>query len=406
MQAVKQASIQPRSIQSQLIKLVDWRGSSPELPADLDWTSLLAFAQHNRLLPLLQATLKVHPAVPELVAYSLKSAFRQSFIETTFQMKLLEELAAHCTEFEWVLLRGPLIGSQFYPRLSARPFVDLDILVSMQDLERCVAVLRSLGYQSPEGTFGDSYYRATHLHIHLKKQQGQVSGAVEVHWYLDHPFMLYTIDTALILERRQWIEIQGCTIPAPEKHDLFLALAVHMVKHVVHLYHYVADEALDRLVDEGELLRLLDLGLAYSQMHPHLDWLQLKDRAAEWNALTAVQDTLLGIEALWPGTVAPEHLVLFGKTRRRVWRRWLMESIDSDRNTLQEGVFFRPVRLIDIVDFLFPPHEHFEREGHKATLFVRGRHFLHALKPVSRAFGYLIYYSIKSLLGRLRRTGS
>lgn len=382
----------------ELIRVVDWR-ETPDVSI-FDWQHLLPAAEKNRLLSYLYDRLKGQEQLDPVVMQTLAAASRQSFAEVAHQLQMLPEIAYCLQDFQWVLLRGPALGTQFYSKLHNRPFVDLDVLVDEHEVEDSLARLRSMNYNSPKDALDDNYYRTTHLHVHLKRKQGPFTGAVEIHWRLDHPFMLYSIDNDAILARRQWLELAGCTIPVPEPHDLILTVAIHMVKHAVNLHTYLANGESYRLVDDGELLRILDVGLAYNKLAPQLDWELLSRRAAEWGSQAAMIDSLMAVEQLWPRTVNPAHINMFGKIRRRTWVRHLSLPLQSRREQLREDVFFRPVRLLDLVDYLVPPHEYFERNNAKATIFVRAAYFLEALPRLVKAITSLIYYSIKQRISR------
>jgi hypothetical protein len=77
----------------------------------------------------------------------------------------------------------------------------------------------------------DEYF-ARH-HLHQQRSTSDLSIWFEIHWALDHPYTLLTVDYESIFARAKPSGLLGEPIQEMALPDLLLSLAIHLVKHAV-----------------------------------------------------------------------------------------------------------------------------------------------------------------------------
>ena len=116
---------------------------------DIDWELFLQLAKHHRVYPILYSKIKEIDGIPSHVVQTL----HQEYKKNTFQMLTLsgemEQVSKLFTDNEVPLLflKGPVIAADLYGDISLRTSKDLDILISLNDLEKVEKLLLSLGYE-------------------------------------------------------------------------------------------------------------------------------------------------------------------------------------------------------------------------------------------------------------------
>lgn len=364
----------------------------------IDWDELLVLAAKNRLMPLLHSV-RGDKDTPAEVRQLLASAARKSMIDTTLHARALFDVQQALTAIPWVLLRGPALGAVLYGKLMLRPYNDLDILVTRANTESALAALRSVGFEAPPFALSDQYYLATHLHVILVRPNHNGDTVLELHWALDHPFTTYSVDVDQLIKSAEHTSINGVNTPIPEPTHLLITLALHTVKHSVRLRYYLDHGLLTQVVDEGELLHLFDIALLLYVFKDRLDWSEVAEISRQWGADVALRDCLDAVEHLWPNSVGAEARLLFsyrGVSRLRRWLYGRMSEDATDVRSMHQEAVFRPVRLLDSLDYLFPSAEYLKRRHGAAHFPIRIQHTLQGAISLLRAGLVLLV----SLLGR------
>jgi Uncharacterised nucleotidyltransferase len=376
-------------------------GRPPAVLEGVDWPALVELARRNRVAALAQAALAGRPETPETARRELLALARRSFVETTLTAQALKDLAPLLKPMAWALLRGPVLGVGLYGDLMLRPYGDLDVLVAPGQVDEALRALATIGFALPASSLDARYYRAYHLHLALARPGPAGPLSVELHWAIDHPFSLTTVDVAGLLTRVQTIQVEGAAVPVPAPDDLILTLALHTLKHAVRLPYWVEIGQVEQVAQEESLLALLDVALAAQHAGPELDWEALARRAAEWGAAQAVRACLEAVEALWPGRVPTGERARFaarplGRLQRAVYRR--LPAGRSGAFALRQGAFFRPVRLLDAADYVFAPADYLRRRYGAAGPLVRLGHGLRAAGQLCAGGLALAYFTVTHAL--------
>lgn len=380
------------------------KGDVAVLP-DADWQRLFEIAKANRMLPLLHAAIREMQGIPPSISQALMQEAQRSFVATTLTTRVLQPVADALLGIDWVLLRGPVLGQMLYHDLMLRPYGDLDVLVAPAQVDAALERLREAGFCQPASAFPDSYYRRYHLHIALERPGLAGSTALELHWAIDHPFALFTLEVESLLDRRTTLAIDGISIPCLALEDLIIALAIHAVKHAALLPLWIDQSQPAALAEHGMLLHFYDIALAITHLGDQIDWPLVADRSRAWGAADQVALCLQTIEMLWHIPAPIEG----GSPELPAWRRQVLKW-SSDKNAHSSfaqlrGAFFRPIRLVDTVSYMLPPRDYLIRRYGHASLMQRVSHMGHAFASLGGGALELGYLSLSAWRRHLQRGG-
>jgi Uncharacterised nucleotidyltransferase len=239
-------------------------GIRREVDKDLDWKTLLRFAERHGVQPLLNQALKstCWDRVPQTTRFEL-----QRFNRANVQKNLLftAELLQLLAEFERnrisiITFKGPVLAEAVYGDLSLREFSDLDVLVHEADLRKAEDILIARGYLAD---FPDEDYRKAFLSYQGQYafRHRQTGAAVDLHWQLSSKGVVFPLRSAEVWSRVEHVMIGGRKVPTFAKADLALFLAAHGTKEGWRRLNWVCDFA--------ELLR----------KYRHIDWSEVFERA-------------------------------------------------------------------------------------------------------------------------------
>ncbi len=403
-----------------------WR--SPDkimVPDSLDWSRIAEVGVANRMATLLKRILDATGGWRDLPDGAQKeiqdSAERLSQNAVVMSQSLSTYLKyAHARAIRTVVLKGLSISNNIYGDPAMRPGGDIDILVSRPQVNAAIELLEEMdiGPYWPN-LMADPYYERHHLHHQRCSRDLKIW--FEIHWALDHPYTLLTIDYDAVLNRAKPARLLGQSVYELDLPDLLLTLVVHLVKHAVYLPTAVHKEDLARVIlADGMLMYYLDIAEVIQKYNTEIDWNAVIRLARSTGTtglfgpvLRAVNITLSAgvpntvIEALSleePGRVTKfamnrvierEIAQYSGGAPSRFWEVLLVTN----------GAFIlRPIRIIESARYFFPHKDFmFRRYGrHDAgTMLV---HFVRAVLQFSR-FGIDSIYFALERYRRLKKIG-
>jgi len=264
----------------------------------------------------------------------------------------------------------------------------------------------------------DDYF--TRHHLHQQRCTRDLNIWFEIHWALDHPYTLLTVDYESMFARAQPSTLLGAPIHEMSLPDLLLSLAIHLVKHAVYLPSLVERDDLPRIIlADGMLMYYLDIAEVIKQNN-NIDWNLTIQLARQWGAVDILGSVLrvcrkyfgapipdevitaLPVNGPWEITkklmvrVAGQELATYeGRHVSRFWKLMLASN----------GAFIlRPVRLLETASYFFPPADFLNRKYGRSSPFVRMLHLGKAFLQTLRFGRDLVYFGIERYL-RLRRLG-
>ncbi len=403
-----------------------WRQpDSLEVPGDLDWERIAEVAIPNRMATLLRNTLQTAGSW-DLVPEAPRGAIEESVDRLAANAELLGRSLSQYLEkagsrgLDTVVLKGLAISCNVYGDAAMRPGGDIDILVPRSQVGESIALLDEMGI----GTFwpnlmADPYYERHHLHH--QRSDPDLKVWYEIHWALDHPYTLLTIDYDDILQRASLGELLGAPVRELAPPDLILSLAVHLVKHAVYLPDAHQRSDLPRLVlADGMLMYYLDIAETIHVYRDSLDWDALAALARRSGTVAIIGSvlracrTLLGTpvpDTVLEGLPVPASGALTRYAMHKVVDREIAQYLGEppsrfwDAMLVTNGAFIlRPIRLLESAAYFLPPGEYFRRRYGRSSMFLRAGHVLRALFQFSRFAFDSVYFAIERHL-RLKRIG-
>ena len=201
--------------------------------SDVDWDLFLQLTNHHRIYPLLYKRLKSlgSDSIPPFVIERLSRDYKKN----TFQMLHLSgemENLSHLffnKNVRSLYLKGPVLAHDLYGDVSLRTSSDLDLLISISDLEIVDEMLIGEGYEKDEyieSILNDWKWRHHHFtYFHPLKRI-----KVEVHWRLN-PGPSREPRFNDLWNRKRNSKLSGAPVYLLSKEDMFLFLASHGARH-------------------------------------------------------------------------------------------------------------------------------------------------------------------------------
>jgi Uncharacterised nucleotidyltransferase len=153
------------------------------LAAEVDWPRLAEALRVRKLLPTLGPRIvelakgRASAGFAAVVEQATASARRHGGFLQLVSLRAIAMLAD--AGVRSVALKGPLLGEAIYSDPGRRPSSDIDLLVSPEQLQAAVEVMRGLGYGAPADHVYDSGLPL--LHFMLVHERGELP-PVELHW--------------------------------------------------------------------------------------------------------------------------------------------------------------------------------------------------------------------------------
>ena len=400
-----------------------WRDETyrPDL-GKVDWLRFANILVHNRMSVLIrQGVTRVTSSTPPEAQKPIRE---QAEKYERSASKLGEALTTYLKTAEnhnipTIVLKGLWLCEKIYHVPSMRPGGDIDILVRRHDVDACLKLLAEQGIDEFwPNLLKDEYF--TRHHLHQQRSTADLNIWFEIHWALDHPYTLLTVDYEGIFERATPAQLLGASIREMAAPDLLLSLAIHLVKHAVYLPSLVDRDDLPRIIlADGMLMYYLDVTEVLKQ-YPEIDWALTIRLAREWGAVDILGSVLQVCKRYFDAPVPDEVLSALRVTRPWALTRRLMARAAEQELAAYEGregsrfwnlllapngaFILRPIRILETLSYFLPPSDFLQRRYGTVNLFTRVRHFLIAFTQTLR-FGWDTFYFGMERYFRLRRQG-
>jgi hypothetical protein len=400
-----------------------WRDENfrPELQA-IDWMRFATILTHNRMavlasqvFPRINATIppEPHKLIREQTERYERSASKLGDALTTYLR------VAETHDIPTIVLKGLWLCEKIYQVPSMRPGGDVDILVRRENVDACIKLLAGQGIDEFwPNLLKDEYF--TRHHLHQQRSTADLNIWFEIHWALDHPYTLLTVDYESIFKRARPARLLDAPIQEMAAPDLLLSLAIHLVKHAVYLPSLMDRKDLARIIlADGMLMYYLDVAEVLKQ-HADIDWDLTIQLAHHWGAVDILGSVLRVCKRHFQAPVPDKVLLELPVSRPWAVTRQLMERAAEQEVAAYEGregsrfwrlllasngaFILRPIRMLETLSYFFPPSDYLHRRYGKASLPVRTRHVLIALGQTLR-FGWDTFYFGMERYFRLRRQG-
>ncbi|MFS0888490.1 nucleotidyltransferase family protein [Peribacillus frigoritolerans] len=204
--------------------------SYKETYKSINWDHFLQLAIYHRVYPIIYLRFKKirNNWIPQYVIKTL----HQEYIKNTYQMlKLSAEMERinelfNGSNIRLLFLKGPVIAKDLYGDISLRTSRDLDILISIKDLEKAESILRDYGYKRKE--VPTPFWKLRNHHVtYFHPYKGLI---LEIHWRL-HPQSINEPSFDDLWERRRVSSVSSYSLHYLGNEDLFFYLVAHGARH-------------------------------------------------------------------------------------------------------------------------------------------------------------------------------
>lgn len=379
--------------------------STLQFPTQLNWPRFVKLVAANKMGVLVTSYLRQHAWLSRLPA---DAAAALAEAETANRAKAETLTRVLCDYMQLadeanvptIPLKGLWVSERIYHNPAVRPGHDLDLLTTSADTQACIDLCEQLGFDRFwPGLLPDDYYMRHHLHLELSLADCWTW--IEIHWAFDHPRTLLTIDYDAILARTTRADLLGANIWEPNLVDVLLSLSVHLVKHAIYLPVVLEHPRLERLLmADKRLIHSLDIAELVKQHGDGLDWDLLLKVTEQSGAGLIMHSVLHMCRRLFDAPVPSWVLEALSAEKLPNWQTRLFEAtaehiLAKAENRPQQHLWswllepnwtlvFRPIRLLDYINYLAPTDDYLQRAYGNSRFPTRLRHGGQALFTYTR----------------------
>jgi hypothetical protein len=204
------------------------------LPLIQDWEKLIGNMLDRGIGPLFFSKLSRltnRAVIPVRQQAQLQQAYYKTMARGAVLQRHFKETgeAFNANDISFVALKGIYLSEWLYGDIGLRQFSDIDVLVREQDGEKCLEILKSMGFElsdTGETEFVRSQYEIIHYPPMVKD-----GVSVEIHIKLHRDAEKYRLDNASLWKNAVPVTLQGMSMYALGKYDQLIHLCVHLDKH-------------------------------------------------------------------------------------------------------------------------------------------------------------------------------
>lgn len=215
---------------------------------NINWDVFLELARHHRVYPYIYNRLK---AIDEnrIPAYVIRELFQEYQKNTFHMLHLSGEINHLCKlltdhQIHVLIIKGPALAADLYGNLSRRTSGDLDMLISINDLDKVHELLVKFDYVK-EDYFSVVLNEWRWRHHHVTYFHAQKGIKLEIHWRL-HPGPSWEPSFNQLWERKRISSLSSNPVYILGREDLFLFLVAHGARHGWSRLRWLVD--IDRIV--------------------------------------------------------------------------------------------------------------------------------------------------------------
>ncbi|HET6443937.1 MAG TPA: nucleotidyltransferase family protein [candidate division Zixibacteria bacterium] len=395
-----------------------WRNPSMlEKTGPLNWDIVVEIGLANRMQTLLFGILGTTCLKDNLSSDSanqLKKWVARHEYNAQLLGDALRQYLQHAVlhDHEVVVIKGLWLSEIIYGQSSMRPGADIDLLVRRSDIPLSLTILEDeMGFGTWWRPLLDDRYYQRH-HLHQQRCNHDRSIWIEPHWLLDHPYTQFTIDYNALLNRSKPGRLWGLPVQELSPPDQLLVLSIHLVKHAVYLPSVVDRGDMTRLIlADNMLLYYLDVAEVVGHYQKELDWDQVAALAQETGTAGALGSVLKICHDQLAVPVPDSLLSSLSVTRPNQFTKLIMSHLADAKISKIQGqktnkiwsfllgynssIVFRPIRLLDLIHFMFPGGNYLERRYGGASLFIRATHLIKTAGRYMLVGWDTLYFSLK-----------
>jgi hypothetical protein len=349
---------------------------------NIDWNLFLELAIHHRLYPLLYGKLKKtdNNVAPPFVEQTIGQAFKRNTFKMLHLSAEMERISKNFDEnkIRMLVLKGPVLAKDLYGELSLRTCGDLDLLVSIHDLEKVDRFLQKEGYLKDNyinKVIDDWKWRNHHIQYFHPQKRVQI----EIHWRLN-PFPGNGPSFEKLWVHKRKSSLTSYPVYYLGREDLFLFLVSHGARHGWFRLRW--------LVDINQIVK------------QNIDWNYLAKQLKKYQYLP----------------VAGQALVLASKLLNTPIKQEMKVLLKGNRSQkLAQAAIFYLEKMVNIHTEQVPKDVDNYHKSHLFSLLTKRQKFLYVMSfmypypvdvetlPLPKPF-YLLYFPLRPFLWAWRKT--
>lgn len=307
-----------------------------------DWDGVFRLAHTHAVTPLLYEGLAGDVPVPDAARADLEDRVQANRVRN---LELTGELARLLDRFQRDGLRpvpykGPVLAAQAYGDVALRSFVDLDILLRPDEVDRARVLMQADRYREPQ-PITPRRWRHMRANGHDLKLTRDDRYVVELQWAVIDRAEGARPEIEPMLDRASTTDVAGRPMPTLAPEDLLLTLCAHGSVHLWERLAWACDvaellratpdldvELVGRRAAEAGARRVLMLGTEMSaRLTGHLPPARLREAAAADPAVQRLADELTAMTLARTGD-GPHH----GDAPAGAYLRLLLAMRDTRRD--------------------------------------------------------------------------
>jgi hypothetical protein len=214
----------------------------------INWETVIDLSEIHKLTQLLYHNLKA--CCPEIVPAEIMQQLQKIYnTQVQYILFLTGELVSLVKDFSAAGIpvlpyKGPVLATQIYGNLALRPFVDLDILVRLDEIPRAKALLLKKGYRItwPELPLSGALEK---VHFNTKYNYTFVHPDrlinLELHWGVTPNYFSFPSSMEWLWQDLETIRLAGMDLLALPIEKLLLILCVHGGNHLWDRVGWICD---------------------------------------------------------------------------------------------------------------------------------------------------------------------
>ncbi|MFE4812352.1 nucleotidyltransferase family protein [Peribacillus simplex] len=237
-----------------------------ELFTNINWELFIQLVRHHRVYPLIYLKLKNlnNKDIPSYVIETLYEDYKKNtfnMLQLSVEMELVSKLFTK-NRIRLLFLKGPVIAVDIYGDISLRTSKDLDILVTLSDLNRAEELLLNSGYEREKIPVPFKEWKKYKHHLTYFHPKKRIQ--IEIHWRLHPPpTKEQTFDD--LWERKRISSLTTYPVNFLDKEDLFLYLISHGARHGWFRLRWLTD--IDQMIKNGLNIEKVLLLMKIYQYH-------------------------------------------------------------------------------------------------------------------------------------------
>ena len=211
----------------------------------VDWDFLFLFARRHAVLPLLYSGL--NKTAGDLIPHTELQRFQKYFQDNlarnalfTAELSRLLKLLGQ-KGIDAIPYKGPVLSLFAYGDVALRRFVDLDIMVQKDDVEKAIELLLNDGYELSKALAENQrqVLLRTQHNVQFRRHKGQL--IVELHWEVSPHLYASSVRAEDLWRNLVAAELNSVAIKVLGPEDLIFSLLIHGSRHLWECLLWICD---------------------------------------------------------------------------------------------------------------------------------------------------------------------